>query len=418
MKKLFVTLGLVGLLASPVLAQKRDLDNYRQPDKRGLNVFEDQKDTISTFDGINVRIGGAFALQYQGISHKNAGDAELIDLSKNFNLATANFDIDVELYDGIRMHLRTYLSSRHHPEPYVKGGYLQVDNLNFIQEGFLEDYMKHFTIRVGHMENNYGDAHFRRSDNAQAMYNPFVGNLIMDSFTTEVGAEVLYQNNGWIAMAGMTNGKLNQSVGSGGTQGSIIGKLGYDKQENEDFRWRLTGSVYHTGGSANTYLYSGDRAGSRYYFVMEDPSASSAGNFRSGRYDPMLKNEMTAIMINPFLKYRGLEFFGVYEHSTGKESSETKSRSFDQFSAELLYRFGNTENFYVAGRYNLVKGTEFATNNDVEIDRFNIGAGWFMTKNILAKIEYVSQSYDGFSNGSRFDGGKFDGVVFEAVISF
>lgn len=418
MKKLFVTLGLVGLLASPVLAQKRDLDNYRQPDKRGLNVFEDQKDTVSTFDGINVRIGGAFALQYQGISHKNAGDADLIELSKNFNLATANFDIDVELYDGIRMHLRTYLSSRHHPEPYVKGGYLQVDNLNFIEEGFLEDYMKHFTIRVGHMENNYGDAHFRRSDNAQAMYNPFVGNLIMDSFTTEVGAEVLYQNNGWIAMAGMTNGKLNQSVGSGGTQGSIIGKLGYDKQENEDLRWRLTGSVYYTGGSANTYLYSGDRAGSRYYFVMEDPNATSAGNFRSGRFDPMLKNEMTAIMINPFVKYKGLEFFGVYERSTGKESSEIKNRSFDQFSAELLYRFGNTENFYLAGRYNLVKGTEFATNNDIEIDRFNIGAGWFMTKNILAKLEYVSQSYDGFSTGSRFDGGKFDGVVLEAVISF
>lgn len=53
MKKLFVTLGLVGLLASPVLAQKRDLDNYRQPDKRGLNVFEDKKDTVSTFDGLN-----------------------------------------------------------------------------------------------------------------------------------------------------------------------------------------------------------------------------------------------------------------------------------------------------------------------------------------------------------------------------
>lgn len=418
MKKLFVTLGLVGLLASPVLAQKRDLDNYRQPDKRGLNVFEDQKDTISTFDGLNVRIGGAFALQYQGISHENAGDAALIDLSKNFNLATANLDIDVELYDGIRMHLRTYLSSRHHPEPYVKGGYLQVDNLNFIQEGFLEDYMKYFTIRVGHMENNYGDAHFRRTDNAQAIYNPFVGNLIMDSFTTEVGAEVLYQNNGWIAMAGMTNGKLNQSVGAGGTQGSIIGKLGYDKQENEDFRWRLTGSVYHTGGSASTWLYSGDRAGSRYYFVMEDPNASSDGNFRSGRFDPMLKNKMTAIMINPFIKYKGLEFFGVYEHSTGKESSETKNRSFDQYSAELLYRFGNTENFYVAGRYNLVKGTEFATNNELEIDRFNIGAGWFMTKNILAKLEYVKQSYDGFSTGSRFDGGKFDGVMLEAVISF
>lgn len=46
------------------------------------------------------------------------------------------------------------------------------------------------------MENNYGDAHFRRSDNAQAIYNPFVGNLIMDAFTTEVGAELYYRKNG------------------------------------------------------------------------------------------------------------------------------------------------------------------------------------------------------------------------------
>lgn len=419
MKKLLLTLGFVGLLTGSTLAQKRDLDNYRQPDHRGLNVFEDPKDTISTFDGLNVRIGGAFALQFQGIDHKNSGNVELIDLKKNFNLATANLDIDVELYDGIRLHLRTYLSSRHHPEPYVKGGYMQVDNLNFIREGFLEDYMKYLTIRVGHMENNYGDAHFRRSDNAQAIYNPFVGNLIMDSFTTEVGAEVLYQNKGWIAMAGVTNGKLNQSVGDAvKTEASIIAKLGYDKQQTEDFRWRLTGSLYHTGKTATSYLYSGDRAGGRYYFVMEEPGATSAGNFRSGRFDPFLKNELTAFMINPFVKYKGLEFFGVYEHVSGKENSETKSRSFDQFSAEVLYRFGNNEDFYVGGRYNLVKGEEFLTGNDIEIDRINIGAGWFMTKNILAKLEYVRQSYDGFGTTSKFDGGKFDGVMLEAVISF
>ena len=91
------------------------------------------------------------------------------------------------------MHLRTYLSSRHHPEPYVKGGYLQIDNLDFIKEGLASDLMKNVTIMFGHMEINYGDAHFRRSDNAQALYNPFVGNYIMDSFTTEVGAEAYYR---------------------------------------------------------------------------------------------------------------------------------------------------------------------------------------------------------------------------------
>ena len=117
------------------------------------------------------------------------------------------------LYDGVRMHLRTYLSSRHHPEPYVKGGYFQIDKLDFISEGFMEDFMKHATIKIGHMENNYGDAHFRRSDNAQAIFNPFVGNLIMDSFTTEVGAELYYQcDSGFLGMVGFSNGKLNQNV--------------------------------------------------------------------------------------------------------------------------------------------------------------------------------------------------------------
>ena len=50
--------------------------------------------------------------------------------------------------------------------------------------------MQIVTVRVGHFEINYGDAHFRRSDNGNAIYNPFVGNYIMDAFTTEIGGEV------------------------------------------------------------------------------------------------------------------------------------------------------------------------------------------------------------------------------------
>ena len=130
------------------------------------------------------------------------------------------------------------------------------------------------------MENNYGDAHFRRSDNAQAIYNPFVGNLIMDAFTTEVGAEVYYFDRGFLGMIGVTNGKLNQAVNNPDTTDpSLILKLGYDDMVNEDLRLRLTGSLYHTNKSANAYLYSGDRAGSRYYLVMEPEDATSAGNF-------------------------------------------------------------------------------------------------------------------------------------------
>src|SRR5690606_5550917 len=137
------------------------------------------------------------------------------------------------------------------PEPYVKGGYFQIDNLDFIKEGTLAELMKYATIKVGHMENNYGDAHFRRTDNAQAIYNPFVGNLIMDAFTTEVGAEIYYSSNRLISMIGLANGKLNQSVavGDNDTTGgaSFLANLRYDKQCNADFRFRLAGSMYTAG---------------------------------------------------------------------------------------------------------------------------------------------------------------------------
>lgn len=414
-------------LSTGIQAQNRDLDNYRQPDKRGINVFESPKDTASTFDGVKVRIGGASTLQYQAIDHENAtGAPALVPITNNFNLATANLDLDVALAKGLRMHLRTYLSSRHHPEPYVKGGYFQIDNLDFIKEGLASDLMKNVTIMFGHMEINYGDAHFRRSDNAQALYNPFVGNYLMDSFTTEVGAEVYYRKGGFLAMLGATNTKLNQDVKddvvNGNASPSIVAKLGYDKQINSDLRVRFTGSLYNTAWATRTYLYAGDRAGARYYFVMAPPTTggvatTGANAFTTGRYNPNFNNKLTAIMFNPFVKYKGLEFFGMLELTNGKNINETDRRKASQYGAELLYRFGKTENFYFGGRYNSVSA-EDVSGVDVDITRFNIGGGWFMTKNILAKVEYVTQKYDGFATGNILDGGKFNGFVAEAVISF
>lgn len=403
--------------ASVFAQQSRDLQYFRAADRTGINVFETPKTNDVEYDGFKVRIGGANTLQFQGLSHSNSGTA-MLDIGPNFNLATSNLDLDVQLYDGVRMHLRTYLSSRHHPEPYVKDGYMQIDKLDFIQEGFLADLMDKVTIKVGHMEINYGDNHFRRSDNGQAIYNPFVGNYIMDSFTTEVGGEVYFQNNGFLAMVGLTNGKLNQSVvqpnpGLPKTKPSFVGKLGYDSQINADLRVRLTGSIYTTPETASAYLYAGDRAGGRYYHVLTD----NASDFRTGRFNPGFNNELTSIMINPFVKYRGLEFYGVFETSSGKAWTESDKRTVNQYGAELVYRLGAQENVYLGGRYNLVSG-EIAGGNDIDIARFNIGGGWFLTNNILAKVEYVKQTYEGYPAASILHDGEFNGILLEAVISF
>lgn len=422
MKSIFKNLLLTGVILTgfSFYAQNNKLDNYRQSNKDGLNVFESPKDSVSTFDGVKVKIGGASTLQYQALDNENEGTAPLKEIGSNFNLATANLDLDVALYDGVRMHLRTYLSSRHHHETYVKGGYFQIDKLDFISEGFLSDFMKHATIKVGHMENNYGDTHFRRSDNAQSLFNPFVGNLIMDSFTTEVGAEFYYQcDSGFLGMIGFSNGKLNQNVkiSDGSTGGAaFLAKLGYDKQISDDFRFRLTGSLYNTGYAKSVYLYTADRSGSRYYDVLQAEAATS-DNFRSGRFDPGFKNKITAVMINPFIKAGGLELFGTVELTSGRTLSETDRRKTQQYAGELIYRFGSTENLYIGTRYNTVSA-ELASGDDVNINRFQLGAGWFMTKNILMKLEYVSQEYKDYPAANLLEDAKFNGLTLEAAISF
>ncbi|HEX6892666.1 MAG TPA: hypothetical protein VF141_18290 [Chryseolinea sp.] len=407
------------LIVSVCYAQQPALQYFRPNDRTGVNVFETGKEDSVEWDKLKVRLGGAFALQYQAIDHENAAN-NLVNLISNFNLPSANLDLDVQLYDGVRLHLRTYLSSRHHTETYVKGGYIQIDKLDFIKKDFLAGLMKKTTIKIGQMENNYGDTHFRRTDNAHALYNPFVGNYIMDSFTTEIGGEIYYQTNGWLAMVGITNGRLNQSVADTSTRAAIIAKVGYDKQINDDLRIRLTGSIYNVNNTSNTYLYGGDRAGSRYYKVM-DIKGGSTNDF-SGRINPRYKTDMTSIMINPFVKFKGLEFFGVFETTSGydevADASFDGDRTWTQLAGELIYRFGRQEQFYAGGRFNTVSGQLPGEESDkVTVNRFNIGGGWFMTKNILAKIEYVTQSYEDYPAG-QFQDGKFDGLMIEAVIAF
>ncbi len=423
-----ILLLLICLISIRLTAQQTKLQFFRPNDKTGLNVFETSKKDTVTFDGVKVRVGGDFAMQFQGINQSNDAN-NLVDLGTNFNLPSANLNLDVQLIDGVRMHLTAYLSSQHHEDTWVKGGHLQIDKLDFIKPGFMEEIMKYTTITIGLDEFNYGDAHFRRTDNARAVFNPFVGNYIMDAFSTEAFGEVTVQKNGLLAVAGVTNGKLNQSVvvtDQSDNKLSYYGKLGFDKQVNNDLRVRLTGSIYtNQGTTTGTWLYGGDRSGSRYYNVLHtqpDSLGNTGGGEFEGRYNPRFK-KLTAMQINPFIKFKGLEFFGIYEVASGSNEITApaidKEGAFTQLAAELVYRFGESERFYIAARYNTVHGkTVESATDDLKINRLNVGGGWFLSKNIVMKVEYVNQKYTGNAWTGRFAGAQFDGFNVEAAISF
>lgn len=343
----------------------------------------------------------------------------------------ANLNIDVQLADGIRMNLTTYLSTRHHQDTWVKGGYIQFDKLLFLNNDWVNKLMKNLTLKVGDFEVDYGDAHFRRTDGGNSIYNPFVENYILDAFATEIGGEIYYHaNNGIFIMGGVTNGVLDPSVtkptkidsATGETNHSgaaFHGKIGYDKQLTSDFRFRLTGSFYTDKSSPSNTLYWGDRAGSHYFLVMENTSADASDNAWSGRLNPNFSEEVHSFMINPFIKYKGLELFGTGEIIKGRAITETDNRQATQWAGDIIYRFpANKENFWIGARYNTVKAELSGIEDKVTVNRAVGSIGWFMTKNIMLKGEYVSQKYNHFPSDDLRSGGKFNGFMIEASVGF
>lgn len=192
---------------------------------------------------------------------------------------------------------------------------------------------------------------------------------------------------------------------------SFIGKVGFDRQLNEDVRFRLSGSAYSSTKSLNNTLYAGDRAGSRYYEVMVEKAGD---DFRNGRVNPGFRSEITAIQINPMVQFQAFELHGLYETATGQAANEADSRSFDQIAVDAIYRMNS---LYLGARYNTVSG-EIGGGTDVTVDRIQIGAGWFMTPNVLMKVNYTSQTYSDYPAGSIYEDGKFNGLTIEGVVAF
>jgi hypothetical protein len=413
-----VLAALVGVGAGA--QQPITIQHIRPMDQRGLNMFEPSKHDTVTFQGTRVVFGGAFRQDFQGLSHQNTSPTQLIALGHGFNNASANLNLDVQLAKGIRVAMTSYLSSRHHNETWVKDGYILMD-ASPIDNPILNEIMSHTTLKVGHFEVNYGDGHFRRTDNGQAIFNPFVGNYILDAFTTQVGGEVYVHDGWWLAMAGLTNGEVKGATAAPEKRSpAFFGKLGVDGKPfaSQPLRVRITASAMSQAKSANQTLYGGDRAGSPYYNVVEPTTATEAANAWSGQIRNPFGSSMQGQMLNQFIKYKGAEFFGQQEWARGMNATvDTEKRKISQQVAEGLYRLGGREQYYLGARYiNFAGQTVAGSTTKQYVSRVQLGGGWFVTKNLLAKGEWVNQDYSGFQDIRR--GAKFNGFMFSGAVSF
>jgi hypothetical protein len=430
-------------------AQDGHMQYYRPNDKTGLNIFETTKSDTTSFRKLHVKVGGNFEETFQNLNNKNTASSmmqngysgnvnSLEDLTPGFQLAAANLNIDVQLADGIRVNLTSYLASRHHEDAWVKGGYIQFDKLLFLHSNLVDNIMKSLTIKVGQFDVNYGDQVFRRTDGGNTIYNPFIENYIMDEFATEIGGEFIYHHqSGLFALGGVTNGELNPTILAATKVDSATGqlnkyspawhgKIGYDKQLTKDFRLRLSQSFYADESANSNTLFGGDRTGSHYFGVMSNAAIAKGTtlnnandyNAFSGRLNPGFSEQVNAYMSNAFLKYKGLELFGTYENAKGRTSTEKVQRQATQWAFDAIYRFTRKENFWIGFRYNTVTAALQGLTNNVTIEREAGSLGWFLTHNVMMKLEYVNQVYMGYPSTNILNGGKFYGWCAEASIAF
>jgi hypothetical protein len=422
--------------------QKIGISRLRPVDQRGINMFETPKKDAVPFSGVAVEFGAAFTQQFQALGHENAAvtltptgstanSNALMTIGHGFNNAVANAYLNAQLAPGIRVAMTSYLSARHHQESWVKDGYLLIDE-SPLHIAPLDYLMKYVTVKAGHFEINYGDSHFRRTDNGNAMYNPFVGNLLMDAMTTEVGGEIYLRNDwGLIAMVSGLGGESRGMITKPADRSiAWVSKVGFDRQFTQDLRIRLTGSTFNQPSATNQTLYQGDRGGSRYYLVLENTAATETANAWSGNWNPGFGDKLRASTVNPFIKYRGLEFFGDFQQAQGRKATETANRKASQQSYEMVYRFGGNERFFAGTRYNTVDATmnlarvasnlgpATTVNAKVGAARTQASAGWFITPAIMLKGEYVNQKYNDFPTWDIRSGGKFNGFMVEGVVAF
>ncbi len=403
-----------------VVCREQKIQYLRPTNQCGINMFETPEETQVPFTGFKVDWGAAFTQEFQSLKHRNETEPsiQLARIGWGFGRASANLYMHAQLAPGIRMQLTTYLSSRHHTETWVKDGYVQMDE-SPLELGPINALWKRFgTVRVGHMEVNYGDAHFRRSDNGMGMYNPFVENYLLDAFTTEIAAEAYLRANGIMLMGSITGGEIRGSVQSSENRNlAYIWKAGFDRQIKPDLRVRATFSNYIDNKSAANTLYGGDRAGSHYWGALEAEPLDVVAQAFSGRINPDFRNKVRAYQFNPFVKFRSLELFGVIEHALGLRFPETEHRTWNQYAFDAVYRFAD-DKLFAGIRYNYAEGQLRNMPARVSVNRTQVGGGWFPLPYLLMKAEYVNQNHHDYPITDRLYEGHFHGVTIAAVLGF
>jgi hypothetical protein len=174
-------------------------------------------------------------------------------------------------------------------------------------------------------------------------------------------------------------------------------------------------------GGDKSSLFSGSRSGGAYDAVI-------AGGTAPGQILPSNGKDVTALQGDLTWNHWPYEAYGNFgwtqDTDTNGRSPGSPEESWYYAAAEGVYHL--TPNLYGAARYSgAYAGKINDTSSDGVVHRIQAGGGYWFTRTMLVKAEYVYEWYDDFSPAEGQVGGidvwrgpSFNGVILEASFSF
>lgn len=388
--------------------------------------------TIAKNDKLEVWFGVNTVGTFQALDQENAYNAQdknLGELDPGFQTAWGDLKFGAWYGENkdIEMFFDLYLASRPHPSStYGHQGYLLIHRLpDPIALPFVNNIFKYVDLKVGAFEIDYGDQWIHRSNNADVQRNPLVGNFVFDPNSTEVGGEIRTKENRWGgAVIGVASGTTTENFVEGRPLG-YHGKIWFTPVKP----LRASLSLYdvdhsdtppRNAGGTGTTIITGNRSGERYGGVLGGGQAPGGVLTNIGKDVTMWEAAVTADLgrASVFVNYGRAEDADVNGSQPGKPGE-----AWNYYAAQSVVNL--TERFYGAARYSVAEADEIndVTSNGI-VQRYQVGGGYWINRYMLAKVEYVHQTYEEFAentivNGVRVDRNpEFSGPIMEVSFNF
>jgi hypothetical protein len=373
---------------------------------------------IGQYEDMHLYVGLDTVGRFQFLTQNNVfvKGADQGNINPGFQTPFGDLNFLARIPGKLDVYFDSYIASRPHPSTtYGHEGYMVIKALPApFDTGLMGDVFNYINVKVGAFDIDFGDDNYRRSDNAIVQRNPLIGNPLVDPSVEEIGGEVYSVKGPIYWLAGMTSGTTTEHFDFG-PEPAVHGKLW--AYPLPDLRTSVSAYYANLADSSTPYensnLFAAIRSGGVYAAVF-------GGGDNPGQITPAAGKDMTAVQADATWERWPFEVYS----NVGWTNDSAYGERWTYATFEPVYHI--TPALYVAGRYSAaIAGAVYGVDTHGWVDRIQVGGGYFITNNLLAKLEYVYQQYHNFSLADGLVSGvdayrspRFDGVVMEVSFEF